>query len=503
VTLSEQPAVSFRGVRARSLEAVAGGKLGAVAGVIDRWLEIEETAPALIAWFGAALPRDVESLVLALERDVAEIDAVLTAQVNAILHTPAFQRLESSWRGLHYLSEVGEGNPLAKLLLLPLSWNELVRDLQRAADFDQSQLYRKIYTEGLGVLGGEPFGLLVCDYEVAHRQSAEHPTDDIAALKSLATIGAAAFAPVVLGVSPALFQIASFSDLGKPFDLPAVFRQIEYQRWRTIRDQDEMRFVGLTMPRILLREPYGFESGRRDGFRFEERVLKTSDYLWGNAVFAFAAVALRAFANFGWFADIRGTPDNEVRGGLVTDLPVPSFTTDAPGVAIKPSIECSLSDAQEKDLAELGFIALRKVQYTNYSAFYANQSVHAPASFSDPAADMNARLSCMLQYTLCVSRFAHYIKLLGRNCIGSMMSAEDCERFLHQWLLNYCEGSDDARLETKARYPLRDATIEVREIPGRSGAYSCKLFLRPHFQLDDIVSGFHLVTQLSPPAVAA
>jgi type VI secretion system protein ImpD len=503
VTLSEQPSVSFRGVRARSLEAVAGGKLDAVAGVIDSWMALDDTASALIAWFGDALPRDRQGLVLALERDVAEIDAVLSAQVDAILHARAFQRLEASWRGVHYLSEVAEGAPLAKLVMLPLSWNELVRDLQRAADFDQSQLYRKIYTEGLGVLGGEPFGLLVCDYEIRHRQSADHPTDDIAALKSLATIAAAAFAPVILGVSPALFQVASFGDLGKPFDLQAVFRQIEYQRWRSIRDQDEMRFVGLAMPRILMRLPYGFDTERRDGFRYEERVASPADHLWGNAAFAFASVALRAFANFGWFADIRGTPDDEVRGGLLADLPVPSFASDAPGVAIKPSIECSLSDTQEKDLAELGFIALRRVQYTSYSAFYANQSVQAPAPFNDPAARMNARLSCMLQYTLCVSRFAHYVKLLGRNFIGSMMSAEDCEHLLHQWLLNHCEGSDDARLETKARYPLREASIEVREIPGRSGAYSCKLFLRPHFQLDDIVSGFHLVTQLSPPTVAA
>jgi type VI secretion system protein ImpD len=272
-----------------------------------------------------------------------------------------------------------------------------------------------------------------------------------------------------------------------------------------MREGSEMRFIGLAMPRILMRLPYGFDNARRDGFRFEEKVHAAAgeDYLWGNAAFAFAAIVLRAFANFGWFADIRGTPDDEVRGGLVTDLPVPSFATDAPRVCVKPSTECLLSDSQEKQLADLGFIALRKVQFTDYSAFYSNQSVQASAAYDQPAAVMNARLSCMLQYMLCVSRFAHYVKVLGRNCVGSMMTAEECEQFLHKWLLDYCEGSDDAKLETKARYPLRDAGVEVREMPGRSGAFSCKVFLRPHFQLDDIATGFRLITQLAPPANAA
>jgi type VI secretion system protein ImpD len=388
--------------------------------------------------------------------------------------------------------------------MLTASWAEVVRDLERAADFDQSQLFEKIYTQEFGTLGGEPFGLLVGDYDVQHRPTADHPSDDIAALTSLAMIAAAAFAPLVMGVAPALFQLGSFQDLGRPFDLRAVFRQEEYRRWEAMRGRADMRFVGLVMPRILMRLPYGRATARRDGFRFEETVHAEggTDYLWGNAAFAFAAVTLRAFANFGWFADIRGTPDGELRGGLLNDLPVPFFGTDAPGVMEKPSTDCVLSNQQEKDLSDLGFIGLRKVQYTTYSAFYGNQSIQRPARYDLPEANVNARLSCMLQYMLCVSRFTHYVKLMGRNYIGTLMTAEECQQFLQNWLLSYCEGSDDASLETKARYPLREAAIEIRETAGKPGSYSCKVFLRPHFQLDDIATGFRLVTELAPPSNA-
>jgi type VI secretion system protein ImpD len=471
----------------------------------DAWLALDDPARSLRAWFGDRVVADSEWLLLALERDIADIDALLSAQVNAILHAPPLQKLEARWRGLELLIEAAELSPLAKLRVLPISWGEVARDLDRAGDFDRSNLFQKIYTEEIGTLGGEPFGLLIGDYEIQHRPTPDHPSDDIAAIKALAMLASAAFAPLVMGVAPSLLQLESFAALGRPSDVRGVFRQVEYQRWHSLREAEETRFVGLVMPRVLMRLPYSTDCSRHDGFRFVETVERadSQDYCWGNGALAFGAVALRAFANFGWFADIRGTARDELRGGLVVNLPVASFATDAAGIAIKPSIEALLSDIQEKDLADLGFIALRKVPFSEYSAFYSNQSLHAPPRYDRPTASANARLSAMLQYMLCVSRFAHYIKLLGRQFVGTMRTADEVQAALAKWLFDYVTSSDDASEDSKARYPLRDAKVDVTEVPGRSGVYSCVLLLRPHFQLDDVATGFRLVTQLAPAAAAA
>ncbi len=493
------------GVRA-CLAAEASGVLRAQEPrQLDSWLAVQEPGMSLRRWFGDGLVAEQRWLLLALDRDIAAIDALLSAQVNAILHSPLFQRLEARWRGLDFLADFAELSPLAKLRVLPVSWSEVVRDLDRAADFDRSQLFQKIYTEEIGMLGGEPFGLLIGDYEVQHRPSADHPTDDIAALKALAMIAAAAFAPLVMGATPQLFQLDSFSALGRPLDAGSVFRQAEYQRWQAMREAEETRFLGLVMPRVLMRAPYAIDGARRDGFRFTETVdgANAADYLWGNGALAFGSVVLRAFASYGWFADIRGVARDDLRGGIVANLPLVSFATDRPGIAVKPSIEALLSDTQEKDLADMGFIALRSIPFADYSVFYSNQSIHMPPRYDRPAANINARLSAMLQYVLCVSRFAHYIKMQGRRYIGTMKTGEEIQTALGNWLLNYVTSSDDASMDSKAQYPLRDASVEIKEVAGKSGAYSCVMYLRPHFQLDDIATGFRLVTQLAPVENAA
>ncbi|HWA61605.1 MAG TPA: type VI secretion system contractile sheath large subunit [Caulobacteraceae bacterium] len=447
---------------------------------------------------GAALDRDW--LLAALDREIAALDRLLNEQVNAILHAPPVQRLEARWRGLRYLADAVEEGSQTKIKLLSASWTEVVRDLERASDFDQSDLFRKVYSQEFGMPGGEPFGLIVADYEVQHRPTEDHPTDDVSALKALATVGAASFCPFVLGVSPRVFQVDSFRDFGRPFNLRTVFAQAEYQRWLSVRDGEDMRFIGLALPRILMRHPYPLDPARHDGFPFEEEVRGQDGdgHLWGAAGFAFARIVIRAFAQSGWFADLRGAPRDEERGGLVTDLPVVSFRTDRPGIAIKPSTECLLTEGHEQDLADLGFMALRKMPFTPYSVFYANPSIQAPKVYDRNLATVNARLSSMLQYILCVSRFAHYIKVMGRDRIGSVMTADECQKFLEKWLREYCEGSDAAGLEAKARRPLRAAAVEVREVAGRPGSYACSIFLRPHFQLDDISTGFRLTTELAP-----
>ncbi|MGA0603165.1 type VI secretion system contractile sheath large subunit [Caulobacter sp. KR2-114] len=451
---------------------------------------------------GARLER--EALSAAIDREIAAIDRALSAQVNAILHAPALQALEARWRGLRYITGVAYDCERAKVRVLSASWGEVVRDLERAADFDQSSLFRKVYTEEFGMPGGEPYGLMIADYEIRHRSSAHHPTDDVGALKALSMVAAAAFCPFIMGVAPRMLQLDSFRELGRPRNLQTVFAQPEYQRWHSVRDGDDMRFIGLTLPRILMRRPYAADPTRVDGFCFREAThpLGGEGHLWGASAFAFGAVVLRAFASNGWFADLRGAPRDELRGGLVTDLTVAGFATDAPGVATKPSVEYQVSEAQERELADLGLIALRKSPYTDFSVFYGNPSLQRPARYDRAEANVNAKLSSMLQYTLCVSRFAHYIKVLGRDRVGSTMTAEQCQEFLNKWLINYCEGSDSASNEVKARYPLREGRVEVRETPGKPGAYSCTVFLRPHYQLDDISTGFRLITELAPKLAA-
>ncbi len=506
---SPQPAAETspppRSALARRIDDLAASAPTAEDGVVREFLFRSLAERYGVDFAGARLDRDW--LVALIDREIAAIDRALSDQVNAILHHPAVQRLEARWRGLRYLAAAAYESERIKVKFLSASWNELVRDLERAADFDQSELFRKVYQDEFGMPGGEPFGLMVGDYEVQHRPSPGHTTDDVSALKSLATVAAASFCPFILGVSPRVFQLDSFRDLSRPMNLRAVFAQTEYQRWLSVRDGEDMRFIGLAMPRVLIRAPYGPDPERVDGFRFDETAADRSGagHLWANAAFAFASIVIRAFASSGWFADLRGAPRDELRGGLVTDLPTVWFATDRPGTAPKPSVECILSETHENDLADLGFVALRNMPYTPYSVFYANPSLQMAKRYSGTtanAANANARLSGMLQYMLCVSRFAHYIKVLGRERLGSTMSAEQCQTLLQTWLTRYCEGSDSASQDAKARSPLREGRIEVREQPGKPGAFACSVFLRPHFQLDDIATGFRLVTELAPPRAA-
>lgn len=490
---------SLRDRLVRYLEGIVSDEISAIP--LDRL----DFAKALAAWFGPSLPHACSSksaLLSALDRDIAAIDGYLSAQVNAILHAPALQKLEAAWRGVRYITNLAAEVKGAKIRILAASWNEVVRDLERAPDFDQSNLFQKIYSEEFGTPGGEPFGLLVGDYAVHHQRSFDHPTDDITAIKSLASIASAAFVPIILELSPGVLQLDAFRGLGRPLDLRAIFRQTQYQRWNAMRQYDDVRFIGLVLPRILMRAPYTDSPARRDGFHFREDVQQPdgSGYLWGNAAFALAATVLRAFANFGWFADIRGAPRDQLRGGLVFDLPVVSFGTDRPGTATKPSIECLISDIREQELAELGFIGLRKAPFTDYSVFNECPSIHLPERYDRTIATTNARISSMLPYLLCVSRFAHFIKVMGRDRLGSLTTAEDFELFLQTWLNGYCNISTRSVSDEQSRYPLREGLVRIKEVPGKPGSYSCSVHLSPQYQFDEVAAAFRLVTELSPAA---
>lgn len=490
---------SLRDRLVRHLEGIVSGESSAIA------LDKLEIGAALAAWFGPSLPdagSGRSALLSALDRDIAAIDGFLSEQVNAILHAPAFQRLEALWRGLRYITDVAAEVKGAKIRILAVSWSEIVRDLERAADFDQSNVFQKIYSDEFGTPGGEPFGLLIGDYAVHHQRNFDHPTDDISAIKSLGSIASAAFAPIILELSPGVLQLDNFRELGRPLDLRTIFRQTQYQRWNAMRQYDDMRFVGLVLPRILMRAPYTDSPARRDGFHFREEVQQTdgSGHLWGNAAFALAATVLRAFANFGWFADIRGAPRDQLRGGLVFDLPVVSFATDRSGAAAKPSIECLIFDNLERDLAELGFVVLRKAPFTDYSVFNDCPSIHWPERYDRAIATTNARISSMLPYVLCVSRFAHFIKIMGRERIGSLTTAEEFEAYLQSWLNGYCNTSTRPLADEQARYPLREGLVRIKDVPGKPGTYSCSVHLCPQYQFDEVAAAFRLVTELSPAA---
>ena len=353
--------------------------------------------------------------------------------------------------------------------------------------------------------GGEPYGIIVCDYEVQHRRTPSHPTDDVAALKGLSQIAAAAFSPMILAASPVLLGLDAFSELEAPIDLDRTFQSPDYVRWKALQDSEDARFIGLVVPRVLMRLPYRDDSVRKDRFPFREDVSDPSgkDYLWGSAAYPFASVVMRAYGNYGWFADIRGAPRDSKVGGLVDDLPVDDFLTDRPGIAIKHSAEVMISDKQEKELADLGLIALCHAPNTPFAVFYANPSLQRPKQFDRIAATINARLSAMLQYMFCVSRFAHFLKVIGRDRVGSFASADDVQHFLQRWIMQYAAEGDTLSLENRARFPLREAQIGVHEVPGKPGVYACTVFLRPHFQLDQLSAGFRLVTQINPEARAA
>lgn len=473
---------------------------------LGRFLLERDVAEAVRLWLGGAIPEQWRAdfkrkLIRKLNADVAHIDGLLSDQINAIIHHPEFQKLEATWRGLRYLVEQIPEGANVKVRLLNITWREVVKDQERALEFDQSHLFRKVYSEEFGTPGGEPFGMLVGNYEMSHRPFADHPTDDLSALRGIAATAAASFAPFISGIDPRFLEVQSFAELEQPFDLSRTFGQLDFVKWRSFRDTEDSRFVGLVMPRVVYRAPYGDEPGRADGFRFVEDVSASdrSGYLWGNAAFAFAAVAVRAFSETAWLAEIRGTRAGEDRAGIVTDLPTIGYGT---GSAETPRsvTDAHLTDVREKELSELGFMPLCHTPGAAEAAFYTTPSAQKPRTFSEAAATANARLSAMLQYMLCTGRFAHYLKVLIRDQVGRFTTAEEIEDRLQKWLSQYVSSNDNATQEVKARYPLREGKVQVRPNDSKPGSYQCSIMLRPHFQLDQLSAGIRLTTQLNTRA---
>jgi len=432
--------------------------------------------------------KDIEASINAR---IADIDALLSSQLNEIMHNPAFQKLEGSWRGLRFLVMSSETSTMLKIKVLNTSKNDLRRDLERASEFDQSGLFKKVYEEEFGTFGGAPFGALIGDYEFSR-----HP-QDIGMLEKLSNVAAAAHAPFFAAAGPELFNLDSFTDIGTPRDLAKIFDTVEYAKWKSFRESEDSRFVGLTLPHVLMRLPYGPDTTPVEAFNFKEEVdgKDHSKYLWANAAYALGTRLTDAFARYSWCAAIRGVEG----GGLVEGLPTHTFRTDEGEIALKCPTEVAISDRREKELSDLGFIPLLHCKGRDFAAFFGMQSCQKIRKYDTDAANANARLSSQLQYIMATSRFAHYLKAMMRDKIGSFMERADCESFLNRWISNYVLASDTGTQADKAKYPLREARIEVAEVKGKPGSYRAVAFLRPHFQLDELTASLRLVAELPTP----
>jgi len=430
-----------------------------------------------------------DNLAATIDARVAELDRLISNQLSAIMHAPEFQKLESSWTGLHYLVKNTATGTGLKIKLLNATKKELVKEFQSALEFDQSAMFRKVYEEEFGTFGGAPFGALIGDFEVTRQP------EDMYFIEQMSHVAAAAHAPFVSAASPELFGLESYADLGKPRDLSKIFDTVEYAKWKSFRESEDARYVGLTLPRFLGRLPFNPADGATvEGFNFVEDVDGTDHqkYLWCNAAYAFGVRLTRAFEDFGWCAAIRGVEG----GGLVEDLPTHTFKTDEGEVALKCPTEIAITDRREKELSDLGFISLVHCKDTDYAAFFGAQSAQKAKKYNSDAANANAVLSSQLQYIFAVSRIAHYMKAMMRDKIGSFAAASNVEDFLNRWLTQYVLLDDNASQEQKAQFPLREASVQVSEVPGRPGVYRAVSFLRPHFQLDELSVSLRLVAEL-------
>lgn len=423
---------------------------------------------------------------------IAEIDRKLSEQINIILHHPEFQALESAWRGLHYLVNNTETDEKLKLRFMDISKDDLRRNLRRykGIAWDQSPLFKQIYEEEYGQLGGEPYGCLVADYFF------DHTAPDVDLLSSIGKVAASAHVPFITGAAPSVLQMDSWQELANPRDLTKIFTQnLEYTAWNSLRQSDDSRYIGLAMPRFLARLPYGIKTNPVDNFNFEETTdgADHSKYVWSNAAYAMAVNINRSFKRYGWCTLIRGVES----GGVVEGLPCHTFPTDDGGIDMKCPTEIAISDRREAELAKNGFIPLIHRKNTDYAAFIGAQSLQKPAEYYDPDATANANLSARLPYMFACSRFAHYLKCIVRDKIGTFKERDEMQKWLNDWVMNYVDGDPaNSSFETKARRPLAAAEVVVEDVEGNPGYYQAKFFLRPHFQLEGLTVSLRMVARL-------
>lgn len=426
-----------------------------------------------------------------IEGIVAELDKKLTEQVNLILHHAEFQQMESAWRGLHYLVNNTETDEMLKIRVMNISKKDMHKTLRKfkGTAWDQSPIFKKVYEEEFGQFGGEPYGTLVADYHF------DHSPPDVELLGEMSKIAAAAHAPLITGAQPTLFQMESWSELANPRDLTKIFQTPEYASWRSLRESEDSKYVGLAMPRFLGRLPYGSKTDPVEAFAFEEDTAgaDSSKYGWVNAAYGMAVNINRSFKQYGWCSRIRGVES----GGALENLPSHTFPTDDGGVDQKCPTEIAINDRREAELAKNGMMPLIHRKNSDIAAFIGAQSLHKPAEYDDPDATANANLAARLPYLFATCRFAHYMKCMVRDKIGSFKSRNDMQAWLQGWVNQYVDTNADVSSEAvKARKPLAAAEVVVEEVEGNPGYYSSKFFLRPHYQLEGLTVSLRLVSKL-------
>ena len=436
-----------------------------------------------------------KNLTVTINSAIDAIDQALSTQLSAIMQHEKLQKLEGSWRGLNHLVMNSETSSQLKIRVMNVSKKEVAKDLEKAVEFDQSQTFKKIYESEFGTAGGEPYAALIGDYEFS-----SHP-DDIELLGNISSVAAAGFCPFIAATAPEMFGFESFTELSKPRDLEKIFDSSEYIKWRSFRDSEDSRFVTLTMPRVLARLPYGEATKPIEAFNFEEGSVDQSgqqlanehdNYCWMNAAYAMGATLTRSFAEYGWCTSIRGAEG----GGKVEGLPSHVFTSDDGDLDQKCPTEIGITDRREAELSKLGFLPLCHYKHTDYAVFFGAQTTQKPKKFDDPDATANAEISARLPYIMATARIAHFLKVMARDKVGSFMEASDAEAWLNTWISNYVNSSPDASPDMKARYPLAEASVEVKEVPGEPGVYSAIARLRPWLQMEELTASLRLVAKI-------
>jgi len=430
------------------------------------------------------------NLTVTINKAIADIDKAMSKQLAAILHHEKLQKLEGSWRGLHHLVMNSETGSSLKIKVFNAKKNEVFKDLDKAVEFDQSQTFKKLYENEFGQPGGEPYGALIGDFEFTN-----HP-DDIDMLSNMSQVAAASFCPFISAIDPQMFGFENWTELSKPRDLDKIFEGVEYAKWNAFRESEDARFVNLVMPRTLSRLPYGAATKPAEHFDFEEFTGNSepdhNDFTWMNAAYVMGTKLTDAFAQYGWCTAIRGAEG----GGKVEDLPTYNFVSDDGDVDMKCPTEVGITDRREAELSHLGFLPLCHYKNTNYSVFFGAQSTQKAKVYDDAAFTENAAISARLPYIMATSRIAHYLKIMGRDKVGSFMQAKEAEVWLNRWIKGYVNSNPSSGAEMKARYPLAEARVEVKEIPGQPGAYNAVAWMRPWLQMEELTASLRMVARI-------
>lgn len=423
-----------------------------------------------------------------IQQKISEIDGLLSKQLDVLLHNDKFRALEGSWRGLHYFVMNTFTSTQLKIRLLNISKTELANDLEKAVEFDQSALFKKVYEEEYGTFGGSPYSCLLADFNFKATPA------DMEIVQKLSGVAAAAFAPVVTAADPSMFNLGSYQELGRPRDLAKIFDSLDKIKWNSFRESEDSRYMVFTLPRSLIRAPYGPDTNPVEGLNYTEAVdgLSENTFTWTNSCYMLGTKITTAYFKYGWTAAIRGVEG----GGLVEDLPVYTFKTTDGDLALKCPTEISITDRREKELSELGFLPLVHCKGTDKAAFFGAQSAQKPKVYNKAEANANANISARITYILAASRFAHYIKSIMRDKIGSFMTKDDVKNYLQTWISNYVLLNENAPQDVKARFPLSEARVDVFDVEGDPGSYRATVFLRPHFQLEDLTASIRLVATL-------